>query len=101
MKGVVASNSLSAENPQPPFRAQVSATSSQKGSRPVSNQAPMNLPKMQLAVRESLKAKVKRLLGRSLYQGGAVEQHSTNKKKAHQLKNNPDEEEHITVMCNS
>jgi hypothetical protein len=61
----------------------------------------MNLPKMQSAVRESIKAKVKRLLGRPQYQGGPVEQHSTHKKKAHQFKHNPDEEEHITVMCNS
>ena len=101
MKGVVASNSLSAENSQPPFRAHVSGTSSQKGSRPASNQAPVNLPKMQSALRESMKAKVKRLLGRSLYQGGAVEQHSTHKKKSHQLKHYPEEEEHVTVMCNS
>ncbi len=102
MKGVVATNScLSAVDPQPPARAHVPITSSQKGSRPASNQAPVNLPKMQSAVRESSKAKVKRLLGRSLYQDGAVDQHSTQKKKAHQLKHNPEEEDHITVMCNS
>ena len=100
MKGVAATNSLSAENPQSPVRARVSITSSKKIGRPASNQASSNLPRMQLAVRESLKAKVKRLLDRSLHQGGAVEQHSLQKKKAHQLNQNP-EEDQITVMCNS
>jgi hypothetical protein len=101
MKGVAATNSLSAENAQPPLRAHVSITFSQKGSRPASNQAPVGLPKMQMVVRESIKAKVKRLLGRPQNQGGPVEQHSTHKRKAHQLKHQPEEEEHITVMCNS